>query len=154
MPQSCREGLCARLCRLHNGRLHQFFPHYINQFHGIFILEYFPFSESKNLNFYGKYSNNFFCEIDLFDFTSFLGLDFFNISGLLWGSGGFVVRFWQMDLEGFKVRFFHIRAQAKLAFFSTKTLNFGTFQFRTVTNTAGGTGSKFDLSNRQILYTT
>ena len=37
-------------------------------------------------------SISFFREIDLFGFTSFLGLDFFNISGLLWGSGGFVVR--------------------------------------------------------------
>ena len=30
------------------------------------------------LNFHGKYSKNNFWEIDLFDFTSFFGLDFLN----------------------------------------------------------------------------
>ena len=32
------------------------------------------------LYFLGKYSKNFFREIDLFDFTSFFGLDFFKFS--------------------------------------------------------------------------
>ena len=38
------------------------------------------------LNFHGKYSKNYFCEIDLFDFTSFFGLDFFKLSGPLCSS--------------------------------------------------------------------
>ena len=37
------------------------------------------FSES---NFYGKYSKKINREIDLFDVTSFFGLDFFKISDL------------------------------------------------------------------------
>ena len=36
------------------------------------------------LNFHGKYSKNVFHEIDLFDFTTFVGLDFFKFSGSLW----------------------------------------------------------------------
>ena len=35
------------------------------------------------LNFHGKYSKNFFREINLFDLMSFYGLDFFKFSGPL-----------------------------------------------------------------------
>ena len=35
--------------------------------------------------FHENYSKNFFREIDLFDFTSFFGLDFFKFSDPLWG---------------------------------------------------------------------
>ena len=31
-----------------------------------------------------EFSQNKICEIDLFDFTSFFGLDFFKFSGPLW----------------------------------------------------------------------
>ena len=47
----------------------------MSQFHGI-LFGYFPFSES--IIFMEK-----FREIDLFDFTSFLGLDFTKFSGPL-----------------------------------------------------------------------
>ena len=51
----------------------------MNQFHGIFF-GYFPFSESKILIFMENIQKKF-REIDLFDFTSFFGLDFFKLSG-------------------------------------------------------------------------
>ena len=39
---------------------------------------------SRNfINTHGKYLKKIFCEIDLFDFTSFFGLDFFKFSGPL-----------------------------------------------------------------------
>ena len=44
----------------------------MNQFHGIFGI----FSESKILIFMDNILT-IFCEIDLFDFNSFFGLDFF-----------------------------------------------------------------------------
>ena len=45
----------------------------MNQFHGIFFFGYnFPFSESKILIFMENIQKNFFREIDLPNFTSFL----------------------------------------------------------------------------------